>query len=63
MRALQILFIISFAIFALVAPYLFFSYIQGQGSNTALIILIAVIFAVNALLIGRKLWGLKKDKQ
>ena len=63
MRALQILVIISFCIFALVVPYLIFSYVQGQGDNRALIILIGVIFAVNVLLISRKLWGLKKDKK
>lgn len=63
MRALQILVIISFCIFALVVPYLVFSYVQGQGNNNALIVLIVVIFVVNALLIGRKLWGLNKDKK
>ena len=63
MRALQILVIISFCIFVLVVPYLVFSFIQEQGSNTALVVLIAVIFVVNALLIGRKLLSLKKDKK
>jgi hypothetical protein len=63
MRALQILFIISFAVFALVIPYVVFGFIQGQGNNTALIIFVAVIFAVNAFFIGRKLLSLRKDKQ
>ncbi len=63
MRALQLLIIISFAFFALVIPYVVFSFIQGQGSNNNLIILIVVIFAINAFFIFRKLVNLKKDKQ
>lgn len=62
MRALQILVIISFAIFALVIPYVVFSFIQGQSNNSSLIILIAVIFAINAFFIFRKLGSQKKEK-
>ncbi len=62
MRALQILFLISFAILALVVPFLVFSSVQGGNSNTVLIILIAVIFIVNAVFIGRKLLNLRKEK-
>ena len=62
MRVLQIVFLISFAVLALVVPYLVFNLIQGEGSNTPLTIFAAVIFAVNAFFIGRKLLGLKQNK-
>jgi hypothetical protein len=61
MKALQLLFGFSFAMFALVIPYVVFSFIQGQGSNIYLIIFIGVIFAINAFFIIRKARSLKKD--
>ncbi len=63
MRALQIIFLLSFAVFVLVIPYLIFSRIQGGGDNNGLIIFVAVIFAINAVLIIRKLFIVKKEKQ
>ena len=63
MRALQIIFLLSFAVFVLVIPYLIFSRIQGGGDNNGLIILVAVIFAINTVLIICKLFILKKEKQ
>lgn len=63
MRALQIIFLLSFAVFVLVIPYLIFSLMQGgSDGNTTLIIFVALIFAVNAFFIIRKLWNLKKEK-
>lgn len=62
MRALQIIFLLSFAVGVLVIPYLIFSGIQGGGDNNYLIILVAVIFAINATLIVRKLYSVRKEK-
>ncbi len=62
MRALQIIFLLSFAVGVLVIPYLIFSRIQGGGDNTNLIIFMAVIFAINAVLITRKLYNVRKEK-
>lgn len=59
MKALQILFLVSFAIVALVLPYLIFNFLQGE-SSTPLIIFLAVIFVVNSVFIIRKLLTLKK---
>jgi hypothetical protein len=61
-KALQILLLITFAILALVIPYFVFSLIQGESSNTALIIFIVVIFVINGFFIGRKLMNRKNDK-
>lgn len=63
MRTLQIIFLFSFAVFVLVIPYLIFNLIQGAESNTALIIFVAVIFAINAFFIIRKLLNIRKEKQ
>ena len=64
MRALQIIFLLSFAVFALVIPYLVFSRIQeGGGDINGLKIFVAVIFAINAVLIIGKLFILKREKQ
>lgn len=62
MRVLQIIFLLSFAVFVLLIPYLIFSRIQSGGDNSGLIIFVAVIFAINAVLIIRKLFILKKEK-
>ncbi len=63
MRALQIIFLVSFAVSALVVPYLIFSRIQDGGeNNNGLIIFVAVIFAVNAVLIIRKIYNVRKEK-
>lgn len=59
MKALQILFLVSFAIVALILPYVIFSFLQGENS-TPLIIFLAVIFVVNSVFIVRKLLNLKK---
>ncbi|MBX7173333.1 MAG: hypothetical protein K1X72_20360 [Pyrinomonadaceae bacterium] len=63
MKTLQIIFLISFAVLVLVIPFLVFNFIQGNGTNTTLIIFVAVIFIVNGFFIVRKLLNLKKDKQ
>ncbi len=63
MRILQIIFLLSFAVFVLVIPYLIFSRIQGGGDNTVLIIFVAVIFAINAIFIIRKLYNVRKENQ
>ena len=57
MRFLQIVFLISFALFALLIPYFIFNLLQGEGSNTPLIIFVAVIFVVNLIFIIRKLFN------
>ena len=63
MRILQIIFLLSFAVCALVIPYLVFSRIQGGGDDSVLVIFVAVIFAINAILIIRKFYSLRKEKQ
>lgn len=63
MKALQIIFLISFAVLVLVVPYLIFSRMQGESDNTTLIIFVALIFVINGFFIIIKLLGLKKGKQ
>lgn len=63
MRILQIIFLLSFAVFVLVIPYLIFNLMQGKSNNTTLVIFVAVIFAINAFFIIRKLLNLKEEKQ
>lgn len=62
MKALQIIFLISFAITALILPYLIFSLLQGENT-TPLIVFISVIFGINAVLIIRKLLSRKRKKE
>ncbi len=62
-KALQILFLITFAILVLVIPYFVFSLMQGESNGTGLIIFIIAIFVINAILLGRKLLSLKKRKK
>lgn len=62
MRALQILFLISFAVLALIVPIFVFSSVQGESNSTILIVLIALIFAANGFFVIRKLIGLRKNK-
>lgn len=61
MKALQIIFLISFAIIALVLPYLIFSFLQGENI-TPLIIVVAIIFVINTIFIAAKLLSRKKSK-
>ncbi len=63
MRTLQIIFLLSFAVCALVIPYLVFSRIQGGGDNSGLVIFVAIIFVINAILIVRKFFNLRKEKR
>lgn len=63
MKVLQIAFLLSFAVLVLIVPYLIFNLIRGESGNQYLIIFIAVIFAVNLILIIRKLFRLKKERQ
>lgn len=61
MKALQIIFLISFALFVLLVPYLIFNLLQGEDT-TPLIIFLAVIFAVNCFFIIRKIVSSKKKQ-
>ena len=63
MRILQFIILFSFAICALVIPYLIFSRIQRGGDNTVLIIFVAVIFVINAIFIIRKLYNVRKENE
>jgi hypothetical protein len=62
MRALQIILLLGFAGCVLIVPYLIFSRIQDGGDNGGPVIFIAVIFAINTILIIRKLFNSKKEK-
>lgn len=61
MRILQIIFLISFALFVLLVPFLIFNSLQGENT-TPLLIFIGVIFVVNSIFIVRKIMSSKKKR-
>jgi len=58
MKVIQIAFLISFAVVLLMMPFIISTLLEG---GTTVIAIVAVIFVINAVLIGRKLLSIRKD--